>query len=43
MNIEEKYSIKYLISLFKQLQNQFDKSDRLTDGEIDPTLAEICG
>ena len=40
MNIEEKYSIKYLISLFKQLQNQFDKSHRLTDGEIDPTLAE---
>jgi len=41
MNIEEKYKIKYLISLFKQLKKQFDdKTDfNIDDGEEDPMLS----
>ena len=39
MNIGEKYRIKYLISLFKQLQNQFDKKYNFEDG-IDADLVD---
>ena len=40
MNIEEKYRIKYLISLFNQLEKQFVKSHSISDGEVDPTLVD---
>ena len=40
MNIEDKYRIKYLISLFKQLEKQFGGSHDFNDGEVDPTLSE---
>ena len=39
MNIEEKYRIKYLISLFKQLYTQVDNYN-LTDYEADAVLAD---
>ncbi len=39
MNIEEKYRIKYLISLFKQLHKEFDKKYNLEDG-LDADLVD---